>query len=76
MTWRSQLQNKSQQPQLTDHPDRRMGHVHPQDQRKPQQHLRRGLDLRHHLSFARLLQPMRLVRMPVGDTTLLDATGV
>ena len=61
MIWKSQLQNKSQQPQLTDHPDRRMGHVHHQDQRRPPRHQCRSLDLRHRLSFAHLRQPTRLL---------------
>jgi len=76
MTWTSHIQKKLQQPQLTDRPDRHMGHVHHQDQQRPPHHQCRSLDPRHLLSLVHLLLPTRLFHEPVGNTMLLDARGV
>ena len=80
MTGKSQIQRKLQQPQLSDSPDRRMGHAqriqHPQDQRRPPHRQCRRLDLRLRLILIHLLQPTRLLIIPVGSTMLSDAKRV
>jgi len=80
MTWKSQIWKTLQQPQLSDRPDRRMKHdqrfQHHQDQRRPTHHQCRSRDLHHRLILAHLLQPTRLLLIPVGSTMLLDAKGV